>query len=52
MAKSKFCPECGMALPSGSDICENCGIELQTETTAAKAKKSARPMKTTSSNDI
>ena len=52
MAKSKFCPECGTALPSGSDICENCGIELQTETTAAKAKKSARPMKTTSSNDI
>ena len=52
MAKSKFCPECGTALPSGSKICEKCGIELQTESTATKAKKSARPKKQVGSNDI
>ena len=52
MVKSKFCPECGTEIPEGSNICENCGIELQTQTTTTKAKKSAKPKKPAGSNDI
>lgn len=51
MAKSKFCPECGTEIPAGTNICENCGIVLQTKSTPTKAKKSARPKKS-GSNDF
>ena len=52
MVNSKFCPECGTKIPVGTNICEKCGIELQTKSTATKAKKSARPKKPAGSNDI
>ncbi len=52
MAKNKFCPECGTEIPAGTNICEKCGIELQTKSTPTKAKKSARPKKQAGSNDI
>jgi hypothetical protein len=52
MAKSKFCPECGTEIPPGTNICENCGIVLQTKSTPTKAKKSARPKKTAMPNDF
>lgn len=52
MANNKFCPECGTEIPAGSNICEKCGIEFKTKSTTTKAKKSARPKKPASSNDI